>query len=131
MDTSSHYWKLFEQCWETGDFGGVHLGMTHEEVRTILGEPNDMGGTSRKYRIPCIWKYGDIELFFSRETHTLTTFYWEGDQGDWISYSERGYDSKKEQDWDKQIEEDVAAGRLDHLLEEAKRQYEAGLCCPL
>ena len=32
--------------------------------------------------------------------------------------------------WDRQIEEDVKAGRLDHLIEEAKREHRAGQTRP-
>jgi hypothetical protein len=33
--------------------------------------------------------------------------------------------------WDRQIEEDAEAGRLDHLAAEADRDFEAGRCTPL
>jgi len=33
--------------------------------------------------------------------------------------------------WDKQIEEDLEAGRLDELLTEVEKEYEAGLSQPL
>lgn len=33
--------------------------------------------------------------------------------------------------WDKQIEDDLDAGRLDTLLAEVDREYEAGLARPL
>jgi len=33
-----------------------------------------------------------------------------------------------EQLWDKQIEADAKAGKLDELLDEAKRDFEAGRC---
>jgi hypothetical protein len=33
--------------------------------------------------------------------------------------------------WDKQIEDDLQAGRLDALLEQVYREYEAGLTEPL
>jgi hypothetical protein len=33
--------------------------------------------------------------------------------------------------WDQQLEEDVAAGRLDHLAEEALADYRAGRTRPL
>ncbi len=33
--------------------------------------------------------------------------------------------------WDKQIEDDLEAGRLDALLAEVDREYEAGLSRPL
>jgi len=33
--------------------------------------------------------------------------------------------------WDRQIEEDASAGRLDSLLDEVEREYQAGLARPL
>jgi hypothetical protein len=33
--------------------------------------------------------------------------------------------------WDRQIEEDAQAGRLDHLVEKALREHEAGLTSEL
>jgi hypothetical protein len=42
--------------------GRIRLGMTREEVRSLLGDPDDTGGASRKYKHPCIWKYGDVEF---------------------------------------------------------------------
>ncbi len=33
--------------------------------------------------------------------------------------------------WDRQIEEDSAAGRLDHLVEKAMEDYRAGKCTDL
>lgn len=33
--------------------------------------------------------------------------------------------------WDRQIEQDILAGRLDALAEQANREFEAGLCRPL
>jgi predicted metal-dependent HD superfamily phosphohydrolase len=33
--------------------------------------------------------------------------------------------------WDKQMEADVAAGKLDHLAKQADAQFEAGRCTPL
>ena len=35
------------------------------------------------------------------------------------------------EEWDKQIEEDLEAGRLDKWLAEAHKEYEAGLAKPL
>lgn len=37
----------------------------------------------------------------------------------------------KNQQWDKQIEDDFNAGRLDALLDEADAEYEQGLTKPL
>jgi hypothetical protein len=33
--------------------------------------------------------------------------------------------------WDKQIEADIAAGKLDHLAKQADEHFEAGRCTPL
>lgn len=35
------------------------------------------------------------------------------------------------QTWDKQIEDDLDSGRLDSLIAEAEKEYEAGLSRPL
>ena len=40
-------------------------------------------------------------------------------------------DELREELWDKQIEADAKAGRLDKLMEEAKQDYLAGRCKPL
>jgi len=37
----------------------------------------------------------------------------------------------REQLWDRQIDADAKAGRLDKLMEEAKQDYQAGRCKPL
>lgn len=55
--------------------GKIGLGMTRQELEAVLGIPDDVGGTSRKYRIPSILKYGDVEFVFpaaksSPETNT-------------------------------------------------------------
>ncbi len=34
----------------------------------------------------------------------------------------------REEDWDRQIEADAQAGKLDRLLEQADRDFEAGRC---
>ncbi len=33
--------------------------------------------------------------------------------------------------WDKQIETDIASGKLDHLAKQADEHFEAGRCTPL
>lgn len=62
----------------TGVLGPVHLGMTREQVRHALGEPDALGGTSRKYRTPTIWKYGTIELLYHPGNPHLQTIYMDG-----------------------------------------------------
>ena len=55
----------------TGELAGIHLGLHEDEVAELLGKPDAVGGTSRKYRKPSLWKYGDIELVFDRQTREL------------------------------------------------------------
>ena len=43
----------------------------------------------------------------------------------------RWWDEYREGSWDRQIEADLAAGKLDKLLAEADRDFEAGRCKPL
>lgn len=56
----------------TGEFGSIKRGLNRNEVTELLGEPDDTGGTSRKHSEPAVWKYGDVELLFDRETRTLS-----------------------------------------------------------
>ena len=46
------------------DITKLHLGMTRDEVKQLFGEPPIWGGVSRKYRTPCVYRYGRIELGF-------------------------------------------------------------------
>ena len=58
----------FQSWWQdykrSGRISPIRMDMTREEVRAVLGEPDDVGGTSRKHRTPAIWKYGDVEFHF-------------------------------------------------------------------
>src|SRR5689334_22030786 len=51
--------------------GRIHLGQGESDVAGILGEPDCVGGASRKHRWPPIWKYGDIELLFDYRTRRI------------------------------------------------------------
>jgi hypothetical protein len=55
------WWESFRV---TGDICPLRLGMTRDELKATLGEPDDVGGTSRKYPNPAIWKYSDLEFHF-------------------------------------------------------------------
>lgn len=59
----------------TGTFGPVQLGLSREQVQQRIGLPDATGGTSRKYRIPAVWKYGDIELYYERGADRLIGIY--------------------------------------------------------
>lgn len=58
------WWNVFQR---TGVISPIQLGCTRAELITILGEPDDVGGTSRKYPTPAIWKYGDLEFHFEQD----------------------------------------------------------------
>lgn len=55
------WWDSFRQ---TGDICPLRLGMSRDELKAVLGEPDDVGGTSRKWRTPAIFKYADVEFHF-------------------------------------------------------------------
>ncbi len=64
------WWKKFGA---TGDICPVRLGCTREDLRAWFGEPDDVGGTSRKHKTPSIWKYGELEFHFG---HLRTDGLW-------------------------------------------------------
>jgi hypothetical protein len=49
---------------ETGEFPGLNQTSTQEDLRQTIGEPDTVGGTSRKHRVPRIWRYGGVEFTF-------------------------------------------------------------------
>ena len=60
----------------------VCVGMTRDEVVAALGPPDDMGGTSRKYRTPRVYRYGRIEVYFEPwKAGRLHMVYTEDDEG--------------------------------------------------
>jgi hypothetical protein len=63
----------------------IRIGMTRDEVTAVLGPPDDVGGTSRKYRTPSIYKYGVIELHFEPwKSGKLVMAYTEDEEGNGV-----------------------------------------------
>lgn len=57
--------------------------MTRPEVKALLGEPCDVGCTSRKYRTPSCFKYGEVQVFFGpRARDGLTMVFSEEPDGE-------------------------------------------------
>lgn len=56
-----------------GHLGVVHTGMTAEQVKSALGPAESEGGTSRKYNVPSILKYGDLEVILDRSHPQICT----------------------------------------------------------
>lgn len=54
----------------TGRLGDVGIGQSPDEVRAVLGEPEDVS-TRKK---PLVWKYGPLELTFWRESPETEAF---------------------------------------------------------
>jgi hypothetical protein len=51
------------------DWRRVEIGMRRDQVVEILGQPDDVGGSSRKYRTPSVFKYGHVEFHFESNKH--------------------------------------------------------------
>jgi hypothetical protein len=65
--------------------GKLRIGMTREVV-AVLGKPDDVSVLSRGQRLPAIYKYGEIELYFGPDnTGGLYMAYTEveTEEGDW------------------------------------------------
>ena len=78
--------ETFESWWcdfrDTGDICPITLGCSRDELRAVLGPPDETGGNSRKYRTSAIWKYGDLEFHFGpKSTDVLWLIYMENDEG--------------------------------------------------
>lgn len=69
-DTFNAWWLKFRA---TGDICPVRLGCTREDIRALLGEPDDVGCFSRKHKVPQIWKYGTLEFHFGPKSNDLLT----------------------------------------------------------
>jgi hypothetical protein len=68
--------------------------MTRDELKAILGEPDDVGGTTRKQVTSLIWKYDELEFHFERGFDgSLWLIYSEVDNVPTISI--RGMDEKE------------------------------------
>lgn len=67
----------------TGEFGDLRAGMTIDQVRSLIGEPDACGGASRNYRLPSVYRYETVELWFQqKQPRGLMTLYWEaGESG--------------------------------------------------
>lgn len=59
----------------TGCLGKLRLGLSENEVITLLGYPEDTGGTSRKYPKPCIYFYGSVEVHFNPKSRVCFLIY--------------------------------------------------------
>ena len=61
---SVEFQQWYEKFASNGDICPIRLGMSRDDVRAAFGEPDDVGGTSRKRQKPAIWVYGGLEFHF-------------------------------------------------------------------
>jgi hypothetical protein len=95
--------RAFQEWWDrfkvTGDICPVRLAMLREEIRTLLGDPDETGGTSQKHRTPAIWKYDDLEFHFDLNSENrLWLIYMERDGITNLSTSSKNRPESKDQE---------------------------------
>lgn len=61
----------------TGVFAGLLPGISRQEVLRRLGEPDTVGGTSRKHKTPTVYLYGSVEIYVvkARSHHYMGAFW--------------------------------------------------------
>jgi hypothetical protein len=76
--------EMFAEWWSnfrrSGDVGDIRIGMHRDELKHLFGKPDDIGGTSRNYRVPRIWNYGEVEFHFG-DDDDLSLVYFEDNEG--------------------------------------------------
>ena len=77
--------EAFKSWWtkfgETGDICPIKLGCTRQEIKSLFGEPDRVGGTSHKHKTPSIWKYGELEFHFGKGMDELSLIYSDTEDG--------------------------------------------------
>ena len=61
----------FKDLLTNGSISEVPFASDRAVLEANAGVPEDTGGVSRKHQRPVIWKYGDVEFFFSRSSNSL------------------------------------------------------------
>lgn len=69
MSTSGS--KAFEAWWSeyqrTGSLGAVQLGISRDDLRSLFGEPDALGGLTRRKRQAPIWLFRPVEFHFTTD----------------------------------------------------------------
>lgn len=77
--------EKFQQWWSefasTGSISPINLGFTRDQVRQVLGEPDDFS-VEKSGREPAIWKYENLEFHFGwKKDDPLNLIYMDTDDG--------------------------------------------------
>lgn len=79
---SEEFKKWLMQFYSTGEINPIKLGFSRNEIQSIFGEPDTVGGFSRKNKLPAILKYGEIEFHFGNKPEDkLYLIYQDNDDG--------------------------------------------------
>jgi hypothetical protein len=65
---SLEFQQWYERFASTGDICPIRLGMRRAQLQAAFGEPDLVGGTSRKRHTPTIWVYDGLEFHFDHVT---------------------------------------------------------------
>ena len=103
----------------TGAIADVPFACDPRQLETVAGEPEATGGTSRKHRQPIIWKYGDVEFYFSRSRGGLEMIHIEQFSG--ADGSPQGWGGLQVDPW--VIREGLAQAEFARALESARLSF--------
>lgn len=78
ISKSAAFNKLWSDYERTGSIRPVEPGMTRDELRRILGEPDDTSIRGRRRPLEGIWKFGRVEFHFDTDER-LSLIYTEDD----------------------------------------------------
>ncbi len=62
----------------SGEFGPIRLGISRDQLRGHLGNPEDWGPFPKSERRATIWKFGDIEFHFHFKEDALVGIFADG-----------------------------------------------------
>jgi hypothetical protein len=52
----------------------LRLGATRDDIRALFGEPDQVGGVTRKHKQPRLWKYGPVEFHFGPDDRLFLVY---------------------------------------------------------
>ena len=71
MPTAAPISVSMREFLRTGAFGPLTIGDSAEKLKNTLGDPHEVGGSSRRHRAPGIWKYGDVEFHLTDDRRRI------------------------------------------------------------
>ena len=104
---------------QTGFLGDLRPGMSKDEVRVLLGEPDAIGGMSRKYPQGHLFLYGTVEIYFQhQQPYQHTSVFWDAQEKSKFQLSSKC----KITDWF--LEPGMSVNRVEAFLREYQLAFE-------